>query len=398
VVLDSSPPFEFVSVAPSGSRRLGVEAPERIFLYTVHDGDQLPESFVKPTIDREQLERRRIRARDWGANRIAGQLAASLGNTGYARAKLARVLLDLNRFPGTTSPAAVDPLDYFSIMEPFGSALEHAEKMAVLGLYDEMSTSIENHIDGSLISIGIHTYDAHNASETKRPDVSIITTPNSYLHDSRMPHGLFDPMYPDLLAESTCSRVLRDRISLNLERNDYRVSQNHPYPLPEGSIEVRAQVWSFFNFVKQRFELAHPGEEEDAALCRVWRMLLDTNLRDTQSEALRGYLHRYHRPSNSEQRVVLERARDAYSRVRRFVDESDVISDYRRAPHRPSNLAIEVRKDLLVSFDEEGNPLPVTGEQEALARNISGVIAEAIEIFLDTDRAAERAAKGKSSG
>lgn len=394
--VSSPPPFEFVEVPPTGERRLEAEPPQRIFVYTVHDGDAIPERFIKPSIDRAQLEQREIQMRDWGANRVAKRLAGALGIGGYGRANIARVLLDLNRFPGTTSRTAVTPLDRFAIMEPFGSALRHAEKMAVLRIYDEMSRMMESHIDGSLISIGIHTYDVLNPSETKRPDVSIISTPNTYLHDSRMPDGLFDPAYPDLLAESTCSRVLRDRISLNLERNGYRVSQNHPYPLPEGSIEVRAQVWSFFRFVKQRFEQAHPETVDDEGAKMVWSMLLDTNLRDTRAEALRGYLHRYHRPSTPEERTAFEAARDAYARVRAFIDESDVVSAYRRDPYRPSALAIEVRKDLLAIFDDDGRPLPSTSTQKALAADVSRVIADAIEIFLDTDRPAEREASRSS--
>jgi hypothetical protein len=390
-VPDSPAPFEFVPVDPVSDRRLAAEPPKRIFVYTAHDGEFVPERFLKPGIDRNSLAERTVRMRDWGANRVAEALAAELGTGGYARARIARVLLDLNRFPGTTSTAAENPLDFFSIMEPFGSALEHAEKMDVLSIYDEMSEVIEDYINGSMISIGIHTYDAHNPSETKRPDVSLISTPNSYLHNSRMPDRLFDPSYPDLLAESTCNRALRDRISLNLERNDYRCSQNHPYPLPEGSIEVRAQVWSFFHFVRQRFEATHPESVGDPAMQMVWTMLLDTNLRDTQSEALRGYLHRYHRPSTPEQAQAFAQARDAYARVHAFIRETRVIKEFRRAPFRPSNLAVEIRKDLLITFDDEGRPLPVTDEQRELARDVASVIAEAIEIFLETDRPSQAA-------
>ena len=61
-----------------------------------------------------------------------------------------------------------------------------------------------------------------------------------------MPFGVFDPLDPDVLGESTCSRTLRDRISLNLKRAGFRVGHNHPYLLPEGCVEVRTQVWYFF--------------------------------------------------------------------------------------------------------------------------------------------------------
>ncbi len=387
---DLESPFEYIAVEPTSARRLDAPAPERILVYTVHDGAALPARYVLD--DQEQmrvplidLEERFNTMRDWGANRVAHCLAAALGLSSYARVRIARVLLDFNRFPGTTPKSAEHALDFLSISEPFGEVLAHKEKMDLLHVYDRMSDTIEQWVEGSLLNIGIHTYDAHNPSETKRPDVSIVTVPNHYQHESRMPVGLFDPIYPDMLAESTCNRALRDRLSLNLERSGFRVSHNQPYPLPEGSVEVRAQVWAFFRFLKERFEIAHPDSvgREDFRL--VWAMLLNTNLRSQEGDALFGYLHRYRRPLPS-QEAQFEKARDAYAVVKEFVDGSTVVRDYRRSPHRPSSLAIEVRKDLLVSFDDDGRPLPATPEQKASAARVAEVMAGAIETYLDTDR------------
>jgi hypothetical protein len=384
-------PFAFIPVSATGEQSLSTEAREPILIYTVHDGDVVPARFLHgedgtPLVDPEQLNRHYARMRDWGANKVAHALTAALGLGGFAACRVARVLLDFNRFPGTTSPSADGPLDYLAINEPFGSALRHAQKMDLLKLYDRMSDEIEHLISGSLISIGIHTYDAHNASATKRPDVSIVSTPQSYFRHSRMPDGVFDPLYPDLLAESTCSRTLRDRISLNLERAGFRVSQNQPYPLPEGSVEVRAQVWMFFRYLKQRFEEEHPEAKDDAGFQLVWPMLLNTNVRSQQSDALSGYLHRYRRPA-PDQAPTFQRAQAAYARLHRFVDESTVVRDFRRSPSRPSSLAIEVRKDLLCSFDPEtGFPLPRTDAQDESARELAEVMASAIRIYLETDR------------
>jgi hypothetical protein len=384
-------PLEFIPIDASGEQSLSREAAEPILIHTVHDGDSIPSRFLvddegHPLVDRELFSRSFTRMRDWGANKVARALASALGLDGYASCRVARVLLDFNRFPGTTSRSAEGPLDYFAINEPFGSVLRHAQKMDVLKIYDRMSDEIEKLISGSLISIGIHTYDVHNASATKRPDVSIVSTPQSYFRHSRLPDGVFDPLYPDLLAESTCSRALRDRISLNLERSGFRVSHNQPYPLPEGSVEVRAQVWRFFRYLKERFEEAHPETRDDPGFQLVWPMLLNTNVRSQQSDALSGYLHRYRRPAPEQERTF-QQGRDAYARLHRFVEESDVVPSYRRSAKRPSALAIEVRKDLLVTFDPEtGFPLPRTAEQDERAQEIAEVIASAVRIYLETDR------------
>lgn len=387
---DLDPPLEYIAVEPTSARRLEADPPERILVYTVHDGAAVPASFAldergKMRVPLAELEERFNLMRDWGANRVAHLLAGALGLSSYARVRVARVLLDFNRFPGTTPDSAERALDFLAISEPFGTVLKHREKMDLLRIYDQMSDTIEHWVEGSLLNIGIHTYDAHNPSETKRPDVSIVTVPNTYQRESRMPVGLFDPIYPDLLAESTCSRALRDRLSLNLERSGFRVSHNQPYPLPEGSCEVRAQVWAFFKFLKQGFEKEFPKTKESEAYRLVWKMLLNTNLRSQEGDALFGYLHRYRRPPRT-QTALFEKARDAYASVKGFVETSTVVRDYRRSPHRPSSLAIEIRKDLLVSFDENGLPRPSTPEQEAAAARVAEVMAGAIETYLDTDR------------
>lgn len=384
-------PFELVPVAATGEERMSREAREPILVYTVHDGDVIPARFLvdergEPLLDRELLDRNFAHMRDWGANKVARALASALTLDGFASCRPARVLVDFNRFPGTTSRTADGPLDYLAINEPFGSVLAHTQKMDVLKIYDRMSDSIEHMVSDSLISIGVHTYDVHNASATKRPDVSIVSTPQSYFRHSRMPDGVFDPLYPDLLAESTCSRTLRDRISLNLERAGLRVSHNQPYPLPEGSVEVRSQVWLFFRYLRNRFEEAHPETRDDPGMQLVWPMLLNTNVRSQQSDVLSGYLHRYRRPTDDQEKTF-QLAEAAYSRLRRFVSESDVVRSFRRSRSRPSSLAIEVRKDLLVTFDEEtGFPLPRTAAQDERAREIAQVIAGAVRTYLETDR------------
>ncbi len=385
--------YEFVPVEPSADAG-GV--PERyrgrILVDTVHDGQAIPRAFRfdeegRPRVDPEVIERRYLEERDWGANLVARELSAALGIAGYHRVTTARVLLDFNRFPGSTPLTNHDPLERLAINPPFAAALAHGDKMRLLGeVYDGISQQVEAVLPGKLIKLAVHTYDEHNASLTKRPHVSLITKTAHYQAESCMRYGLFDPMYPDVLGESTCSRVLRDRISLNLERAGVRVGHNHPYLLPEGSLEVRTQVWYYFRFLRERFERVHPQSKDDPAFGWVWTLLMNTNLRQARGEALRSYLHRYRRVPD-EALPEYQDAQRAYEQVRAFQRDTPVLRDYRRSPDRPSSLTFEVRKDLVVSRD------PVTGlpgepgpEELQNARLVGRTIAEAIATWLDVDR------------
>ena len=61
---------------------------------------------------------------------------------------------------------------------------------------------------------------------------------------------------------------------------------------------------------------------------------------------------------------------------------------YRRSEDRPSSLGVEVRKDLVCTFDPEtGRPRKPTPEQKDTARQIAEAMAGAISTFIETDRA-----------
>jgi N-formylglutamate amidohydrolase len=389
------PPYEFVNVEPSGDFAVPKEFRDRILIHTVHDGASIPREFIfdeqgRPRVDQTRLERRYIEERDWGANLVAKKIASAMGLKGYARCRLARVLLDFNRFPGSTPhDEVVKPLETLAINNPFSRVLDHTLKVRLLEqYYDRISDIIETkllHDSDRIIMIAVHTYDEHNRTMTRRPHCSLLSSVLNYQRESRMPFGIFDPMYPDILGESTCSRILRDRISLTLERKQYRVSHNHPYPLPEGSMEVRAQVWFFFDYLRQRFEAIYPETHEDPAFERVWQMLLNTNLRMQDSEMLRSYLHRFRRVSERDM-PTMTGSIAAYAKIERFLEGSDVTLAFRRNPDRPSSLGLEVRKDLVCTFDKEtGVPMPTSEKQVENATEIGENIAEAIKIYFETD-------------
>jgi len=390
---DCDPPVEFVEVKRNPKPVISEELRRRILIHTVHDGDCIPERFIRnaegePIIHPELLERRFVMERDWGADLVARSIAEAMGLDGFARVRLARVLMDFNRFPGSTPHDTGDfSLERLAISYPYAHCLDHDQKTTLLEkYYDRMSVLLERElVHDKLIMIAVHTYDERNASSTRRPHLSILSSVLGYQRDSRMPYGIFDPMYPDVLGESTCSRILRDRVSLSLERHQFRVSHNYPYSLPAGCLEVRAQVWLFFKYLRDRFESEHGGTREDPSYALVWRMLMNTNLRWQEGATLFGYLHRYQRVKKNE-RASFESAGRAYAHIERFLEQSSCLRDFRRSRDRPSSLGLEVRKDLVCTIDEHGYPQPRGEQQTTRARVIGEVIAKAVATFLDTDR------------
>ncbi|MEM7159121.1 MAG: hypothetical protein AAF799_40160 [Myxococcota bacterium] len=396
----SGAPFELVPVPDAETHILPETYRSKVFIHTVHDGDIIPREFRedeqgRPIVPLDVLDRAHVRERDWGANLVAKQIAIALGLPHYGRVRIARALLDFNRFPGSTPPSCRDPLDRLAINSPFAEALSHSQKMEVLNLYDGISDGVEAHFSDRLIVLGVHTYDELNPTNTSRPQLSLVNIPAGYQREAKMPYGVFDPIYPDLLGESTCNRILRDRVSLNLERTGFRVMSNHPYALPEGSVEVRAQVWYFFTYVRQRFEQERPQTAGDEAYSLVWRMLLNTNLRDALPEALRGHLHRLRR-AGVEHETLFRQAEVAYRTIRDYLADGRVRDDYRRAPNRPSSLALEIRKDLLCDIDpKHGTPRPAKAEAKKRAQLIAKVVAGAIATYLETDRVAREDVPGE---
>ena len=169
--------------------------------------------------------------------------------------------------------------------------------------------------------------------------------------ESKMPVDIFDPLYPDILADYTVDRVLVSRLSLHLEKNRVTVGHNYPYLLPEGSMEVRHQVWRFFDWLHREFALSHPETESDPSFQLIWTMLKDTNHRSAESAALRSAVHLFRRAT--EKRADLyENAIHAYHRIRKFLHapENDLVLKYRLDPMRCMSIGIEVRKDLVWSF------------------------------------------------
>jgi len=361
---------------------------DQIAVVTLHDGDHLPEHLLaSPGVARlaesSSLTAEFNNMRDWGADLVAHHLASALGLSGHQHVNTARLLVDFNRFPGSTPPEA-GHLDRRAIHGSLAEVLDHAQKRQVLAdHYDAVSDAMDAVIEGTLILLSIHTYDEHNVTKTQRPEVSLLTRSDSYQQHSRLPYGLFDPMFPDILVESSAKHVLRDRLALTLEKSGVYVEHNYPYCLPDGSLEIRSQPWFFFHRLRDRFEDAYPATAEQPAFEMVWHMLLNTNLRDAESEALSAYLHRFSQPLRGLE-IAFGAARRAYDAIHEYLDEqTELVDRYRRSVMRTSAITIEVRKDLVWRF-VDGEP---AGPNEDRAREIGELLAQGVTTYLKHDRA-----------
>ncbi len=377
---------EQVPVVGRADFRLRSHWRHRVMVDVIHDGWVIPAEFLVDTgghmIPPDAFHEQYVEERDWGAAMVAASLAKELGVGSYTRVNIARVLMDFGRFPGSTAPRA-QHLDRFAINYPFSQLLGHRAKRRLLTkYYDPISESMDQLVRSTRVKIAVHTYDMHNRNGTLRPQVSLVTSALGE-HTEEVPLRVFDPLYPAKLGEFSCNRVLRDRISLTLEKSSIPVAHNYPYRLPEGGTEVRAQVWSYFNHLKQAFDGAFGDAVQDPSYQVVWDMLLDTNLRSTDSAALRSYLHLYRRAPEGKRRLF-KGAAQAYNRIRKFVVEhqDDLVEAYIVSEERLSCLGIEVRKDLVYDYDGRGVPVAPRWDN---VEQIGKLVARAVRTFLHED-------------
>lgn len=378
--------FERVAVHGMATSPLRPEQVPRVLVDVIHDGHVIPDEALvdgnDASIALSRYHDAYVSERDWGASVVAGEVARALGLPGYHRINLARVVMDFGRFPGST-PRSAPHLQRFAINYPFSELLSFRQKRTLLErYYDPISDEMDRVVAPRRLKLAIHTYDPYNANGTLRAPVSLITRVDG-LHIDEVTDA-FDPLYPHQLGEWTADRILRNRISLVVEKAGFGVAHNFPYTLPEGSIEVRAQVWRFFNFLQGQFVAANPDTADNPAYQAIWAMLKDTNRRNAQSMLLRAYLHQFQRPPIGEGRQF-EGAQRAYEKVERFLNANNrsLVRQYRYAPWRPSAMAIEIRKDLVYDFDDQG--LPAGPPLENAAR-IGDAIAAAVRVYLDEDK------------
>ena len=359
---------------------------KRISIDVIHDGVYIPPNLLLDKegkkISEEIIQENFIVERDWGANIVAGRIAQRLGLGEFCTVETARCLMDFGRFPGSTREGA-SHLGRFAINQPFSTRLGLRQKRDLLkNHYDEISDVLGEHLQGKLLKIAVHTYDRYNHSGTERPEVSLVTRSEGYQKENQLPFGVFDPLFPHSIGEFTVDRILRDRISLTLEKNRIPVAHNYPYLLPDGSVEVRHQVWSFFAWLQTQYSKSFSSSLENEAFVRVWDMLLDTNLRSAQASAIRSILHMYRNPPAGTAQFYDEIVQ-AYMSIAQFIKNKNLVDQYKNSPERAMSFGIEVRKDLLWEFNAYGEPVSLKPDRGLF---IADKIAEAITLYLCTDR------------
>jgi hypothetical protein len=157
--------------------------------------------------------------------------------------------------------------------------------------------------------------------------------------------------------------------------------------LPEGAVELRAQVWLFVRFLRERYEQSeralHRGTREYEA---IWNMLGNTNRRSAEATSLREQLHGSARVPRS-QDLDADKLREIYDDIRAFLRESNgrIVWDYRFSPDRMSAIIVEVRRDFILRMEPvNGHLRPVSVHEERVAE-IGGRIADAVRAYLAED-------------
>ncbi len=383
--LEGIEPWTDARTAVAGSN--GNLPDDDVLVFTIHDGDRFPRHLFgercEEVLGREEIRATYVRERDWGANLVARELARELGLGGYLRVRLARMVMDFGRFPGSSGPGEQYLLRH-AIFPPLQGLLsEEARHEILTRYYDDISQVLTQHFAMARVTLSIHTYDPRNHSGTERPEVSLVTRALEYQRRSTLPPYIFDPLFPPVLSEATCNRLLTYRAALDLEHGGRRTALNYPYVMPEGSVEMRAQVWFFFRHLRRRFTESRPETHEQPAYQRVWQMLLDVTRRSGDCERLRAYLHRYREAPPGMEKLYAE-ARRAYGEIGGFLTQhgGDLVDAWRFSAERPSCLGIEVRKDLLCEIDRERSRVAPRPDAERVARDIARLLAPAVRDYV----------------
>ena len=390
--------FEFVPA----SARQPAEAPHcpdtPIVIYTIHDGNLIPRELCgdEPGAD---IRARLAHERDWGASAVADVIASQLGLAGHYRVNLARCCLDFGRFPRTTL-SSDDPLRAGAISRWLERRHGDAKSLDLLfGCYDRLASDWEAILRRELgeetpatsgaILLGIHSYDPKHESGDWRPPTSLLSRPASVQHHNQLAAGFFDALFPPEFAEFTADRLLLGRLALELERRYIPSANNFPYLLPEGSLELRTQVWLYFR------RLQALASDDDALSAQqgedAWRLLFEalcnTNSRKARTQLVRGYAagHASAEGLSDELRSRLDAARELYESLSRYArdNRAEVVTDYQFSSLRTSSAVLEVRKDLLFDGDFEGSGfLPrhlISEEVERVGRQVAHAIASYVE-------------------
>jgi hypothetical protein len=395
----------FETVANPNHRSADTSA-STVRLATIHTGSIVPrrfweayEAWASNICSRQVLETAHLGENDWGADHVAYAVAQVINSPAFHRVRLARTVVDSARFPGVTPPYCVTAARRLAIAPPFSEieldgGAHHQLRCALLAAYDDVVNAIQQSEDAvaasagtdtpvaPAISLSVHTYDPRNPSLTERPDVGVVHVPYNFFTEHGLSPGSYDPLFPPELADSTADPHLAECIAGRLESHGYRVGRNYPYQLPEGSIEMRFQVRSYFHYLRRivRQQFNEPEGSE-----AVWRMLIDVTHRDPSSAALRSALHAY-LPPQPPVEDELAQSVSTYRRIEQWLRTNlgrSVLLGYARSRLRPSALLVELRRDLVwdISTRRHAETIRTRGKETNICR-LSAAIGEGILDYL----------------
>ena len=378
-----------------GARADNLEAWDRhVIVDVVHDGVRIPPT-IEPFFDGDQAVRSEVhdtfvRERDWGAAAVAERLAHHLGLRGYYCIQAARVVCDYNRFRGRSVPEA-GHLGRRALFGPGNQLLsgdlgEHALQTCfdpvTQALFRRASEAIGNGTvpDSRMLRVTVHTYDDRAGEGHRRPKTSIIFTPYEYHEASRLPAGVYVPIFPDRLAEFTADRALAYRMALMLEKNYLPVAVNSPYFLPLGGAEMRLQVWCYMQHLKRLTQtLGSDGEAQRFE--PLWPVVEDVD-----------------RPWGS--REIDPRALMLLDELEAFIERHryEAVERYRYSAYRPCAIEVEVRKDIvyrggwkILSDGFEAFVPDESGLRQDEVDRVASVMAAGIRKYLIEDQPEKRA-------
>ncbi len=387
-----------------------------ILIDTIHDGYLIP-----PGVEAEYARDRSFQAefhrtfndeRDLGAFNVCFALAAFLGLDRFYRVTVARNLLDFGRFPGVSPPeeAHLDRLSIFGPLAPY--LVQHGLVDGVLEIYDSISAEIESAIEatiegdlerrareegaglpfrredlvGSLdharhhfLRIAVHTFDPKAAGEYgKRPEVALVHRSRSIEEEGRVPRGAYSGFLPERLLAFTADRLLKAAVTTSLEAAWVPEFSDYPYKLPDGSVEMRMQIWLWYRYLRACFErhqtaakleklkmkdkaieLVTPGKKESdwkTPYELFWMALSNPNQRHLYTRIIHGFLnHRTFPHELPAAQLDPEDLQELLGEVSDFYRDhkGEVARRYRYGGARPSTIVVEVRKDIAV--DPEGS-------------------------------------------
>lgn len=217
------------------------DAGAHALVYSVHDGAGVPSL---PPAAAELVARRFVAERDWGADRLARHIAASLGLPGTWRLRLARSLLDFGRLNGVTAPGA-NHYQRRAVARELAALLDPPSLAELAASYDRAEADLQARIAGlakqprPLVLLGIHTFDpiggdGRGGPATPRPAASLLHVPESLAPDT------YGAGFVDALAGTTAHPMLLELLQQELAGAGFDAPYNRPYALPEGSVELRS--------------------------------------------------------------------------------------------------------------------------------------------------------------